>query len=283
MDYITCQNVTYQYPLADKPILDNLSLNVNKGEFIGIVGQNGAGKTTLCNALRGFAPHFYKGEFSGQITIKDHIINELNQLSEIADLVGYVFQNPFTQMSGIEDTVFQEIAFGLENLGIKKETIISNVNKTLEELDLTSIKDKHPLYLSGGQQQKVALASVLAMNPEILIADEPTSQLDPVATKDIFSLLKANNSREKTIFLVEHKIDLLYEYATRILVIHEGKIVIDDKPEVAFLDERLASFGVEMPKVLELGQLLQKTYSLEALPTKKDEIEEILQFYRSRK
>ncbi|MEG0255585.1 MAG: ABC transporter ATP-binding protein [Vagococcus sp.] len=283
MGYITCQNVTYQYPLADKPILDDISLTVNQGEFIGIVGQNGAGKTTLCNALRGFAPHFYKGDFSGNITIDNQVVNELNQLSDIAQLVGYVFQNPFTQMSGIEDTVFHEIAFGLENLGIEKEHIITLVNNTLEELDLTDIKDKHPLYLSGGQQQKVALASVLAMNPDILIADEPTSQLDPAATKEIFALLKANNTRGKTIFLVEHKIDYLYDYASRILVIHEGKIVIDEKPEVAFLDERLESFGVEMPKMLELGKLLKDTYQLESLPTKKDDIEEILTFYRSRK
>lgn len=283
MAYITCDNLSYSYPLSEEPVLNDLSFEAQKGEFIGIVGQNGSGKTTFCHALRGFAPLFYKGEFSGQITLAEKKIHEMKRLSDIADLVGYVFQNPFTQMSGIEETVFQEMAFGLENLGLPKEKIINNVTRTLTDLGLTSIQDKHPLYLSGGQQQKVALGSVLAMNPEILIADEPTSQLDPAATKEIFSLLKENQKNGKTIFLVEHKIDLLYEYATRILIIHEGKIVIDDKPEIAFLDDRLATFGVEMPKILALGQLLKETYSLDFLPTKQQEIEEVLLFYRDRK
>ncbi|HCM89402.1 MULTISPECIES: ABC transporter ATP-binding protein [Vagococcus] len=283
MAYITCDNFSYSYPLSESPILSNLSFSANKGEFIAIVGENSSGKTTLCNALRGFVPHFYKGDFSGEITVAGKKINQIKRLSDVADLIGYIFQNPFTQMSGIEDTVFQELAFGLENLGLPKEKIIENVSKILRELDLESIQDCHPLYLSGGQQQKVALGSILAMDPEILIADEPTSQLDPVSTNDIFSLLKKINNNGKTIFLVEHKIDLIYEYASRILVMHDGKIIIDDKPETAFLDNRLEDLGVELPKILELGKLLQKRYNLAACPINKEEIKEVVLFYKDRK
>ncbi len=276
MSFIQCNNINYTYPLNSEANLKNLNFTVESGEFIGIIGENGAGKTSLCHVLRGFIPHFFNGDLNGEIIIDDILVNNVENYKNLAKKVGYVFQNPFTQLSGIEETVYDEIAFGLENIGVPSNEIDEIINNTLERLNLMDLKYKNPFELSGGQQQRLAFASVLAMNPDIYIIDEPSSQLDPVSTDEIFSILNLLKEEGKTIFLVEHKIDLLYKYATRIFVMDKGEIIFDDSPESIFLNEDILELNIDIPKNYLLGRNLKEWLKLDYTPDNLDDLRALL-------
>ena len=228
MGYFKIENVNYKYPLEEKQALKNINIEIKKGEFWAVIGKNGSGKTTFCNMLRRFVPDFYKGELTGKITLEDKELKDYSQ-KELVQKIGFVFQNPFTQISGVKDTVFEEIAYGLENLGLEKEEIISKVEKILKLLEIEKLRERNPYDLSGGQKQRVALASIIAMDPDILVIDEPTSQLDPKGTEDIFKIINLMANEGKTIILVEHKLELIAEYAENILVLDEGEVILSGK------------------------------------------------------
>ena len=254
---IEIKNFSYKYPLEDKNVLENLNLKIETGEFWAIVGKNGSGKTTFCNALSRFVPDFYKGEVTGEIVVDGKNLKDFSP-KELVTKVGFVFQNPFTQISGVKDTVFEEIAYGLENLAVEKEKIIKRVNETLKLLEIEHLKDKNPQEMSGGQKQRVALASIIVMDSEILVIDEPTSQLDPKGTQDIFKIINIMAKKGKTIILVEHKLELIAEYAEKIVVLDEGKIILSgDKKEI--LNNRLLEEkGIGMPQYSKLAYELIK-------------------------
>ena len=274
---IEIKNFSYKYPLEDKNVLENLNLKIKTGEFWAIVGKNGSGKTTFCNALRRFVPDFYKGEVTGKIVIDGKNLKDFNP-KELVTKVGFVFQNPFTQISGVKDTVFEEIAYGLENLAVEKEKIIKRVNETLKLLEIEHLKDKNPQEMSGGQKQRVALASIIVMDPEILVIDEPTSQLDPKGTQDIFKIINIMAKKGKTIILVEHKLELIAEYAEKIVVLDEGKIILSgDKKEI--LNNRLLEEkGIGMPQYSKLAYELIKVgkAKFEEIPITKGKTVELL-------
>lgn len=274
---IEIKNFSYKYPLEDKNVLENLNLKIEKGEFWAVIGKNGSGKTTLCNALRRFVPDFYKGEVTGEIVVDGKNLKDFNP-KELVTKVGFVFQNPFTQISGVKDTVFEEIAYGLENLAVEKEKIIKRVNETLKLLEIEHLKDKNPQEMSGGQKQRVALASIIVMDPEILVIDEPTSQLDPKGTQDIFKIINIMAKKGKTIILVEHKLELIAEYAEKIVVLDEGKIILSgDKKEI--LNNRLLEEkGIGMPQYSKLFYELIKVgkAKFEEIPITKGKTVELL-------
>ena len=274
---IEIKNFSYKYPLEDKNVLENLNLKIETGEFWAIIGKNGSGKTTFCNALRRFVPDFYKGEVTGKIVIDGKNLKDFNP-KELVTKVGFVFQNPFTQISGVKDTVFEEIAYGLENLAVEKEKIIKRVNETLKLLEIEHLKDKNPQEMSGGQKQRVALASIIVMDPEILVIDEPTSQLDPKGTQDIFKIINIMAKKGKTIILVEHKLELIAEYAEKIVVLDEGKIILSgDKKEI--LNNRLLEEkGIGMPQYSKLAYELIKVgkAKFEEIPITKGKTVELL-------
>ena len=274
---IEIKNFSYKYPLEDKNVLENLNLKIETGEFWAIVGKNGSGKTTFCNALRRFVPDFYKGEVTGEIVVDGKNLKDFSP-KELVTKVGFVFQNPFTQISGVKDTVFEEIAYGLENLAVEKEKIIKRVNETLKLLEIEHLKDKNPQEMSGGQKQRVALASIIVMDPEILVIDEPTSQLDPKGTQDIFKIINIMAKKGKTIILVEHKLELIAEYAEKIVVLDEGKIILSgDKKEI--LNNRLLEEkGIGMPQYSKLAYELIKMgkAKFEEIPITKGKTVELL-------
>ena len=274
---IEIKNFSYKYPMEDKNVLENLNLKIEKGEFWAVIGKNGSGKTTFCNALRRFVPDFYKGEVTGKIVIDGKNLKDFNP-KELVTKVGFVFQNPFTQISGVKDTVFEEIAYGLENLAVEKEKIIKRVNETLKLLEIEHLKDKNPQEMSGGQKQRVALASIIVMDPEILVIDEPTSQLDPKGTQDIFKIINIMAKKGKTIILVEHKLELIAEYAEKIVVLDEGKIILSgDKKEI--LNNRLLEEkGIGMPQYSKLAYELIKMgkAKFEEIPITKGKTVELL-------
>ena len=277
MDYLKLENVNYKYPLEEKNTLKNINIEIKKGEFWAVIGKNGSGKTTLCNILRRFVPDFYKGELTGKITLEGKELKDYSQ-KEIVQKIGFVFQNPFTQISGVKNTVFEEIAYGLENLGIEREIIISEVEKILKLLEIERLRDKNPYNLSGGQKQRVALASIIAMNPDILVIDEPTSQLDPKGTEDIFKIINLMANEGKTIILVEHKLELIAEYAENILVLDEGEVILSGKASEVLNNKILLEKEIGMTQYSMLAYELEKSgkVELEEIPITKEKTVELL-------
>lgn len=277
MGYFKIENVNYKYPLEDKQALKNINIEIKKGEFWAVIGKNGSGKTTFCNMLRRFVPDFYKGELTGKIMLEDKELKDYSQ-KELVQKIGFVFQNPFTQISGIKDTVFEEIAYGLENLGLKKEEIIFKVEKILKMLEIEKLRDRNPYDLSGGQKQRVALASIIAMDPDILVIDEPTSQLDPKGTEDIFKIINLMANEGKTIILVEHKLELIAEYAQNILVLDEGEIILSGKAEEVLNNKILLEKEIGMTQYSMLAYELEKARKVEfeEIPITKEKTVELL-------
>ena len=277
MGYFKIENMNYKYPLEDKQALKNINIEIKKGEFWAVIGKNGSGKTTFCNMLRRFVPDFYKGELTGKITLEDKELKDYSQ-KELVQKIGFVFQNPFTQISGVKDTVFEEIAYGLENLGLEKEEIISRVEEILKLLEIEKLRDRNPYDLSGGQKQRVALASIIAMNPDILVIDEPTSQLDPKGTEDIFKIINLMANEGKTIILVEHKLELIAEYAQNILVLDEGEIILSGKAEEVLNNKILLEKEIGMTQYSILAYELEKAgkVELEEIPITKEKTVELL-------
>ncbi|MGN5979583.1 energy-coupling factor ABC transporter ATP-binding protein [Finegoldia magna] len=254
---IEIKNVSFKYELQEEKTIKNLDLYVKQGEFVGIIGKNGSGKTTLCNIIRGIIPDFVQGEITGSIYIDNKNINDIKR-GEMAELVGFVFQNPFSQISGIKKTVFEEIAYGLENLGVEREEIRQRVTDVIKLLKIEDLQDKNPNELSGGQSQRVAIASIIVMNPKVLIFDEPTSQLDPLGTEEIFDILKLLKSQNKTIILVEHKIDLIAEYADRVVVMDDGEIIFNGETHEVLSNDKIEQHNVSMPIVSKLAYKLNE-------------------------
>lgn len=227
---IELRNLTYRYPATECPALKDLSLSIEEGEFVSIVGANGAGKSTLCYALAGFIPHFYRGELTGGLQVAGHDLQSANP-EQLAGEVGLVFQDPFNQISGARFTVREEIAFGLENLGVPRDQMPGRIASILELTGLEGLAERSPYKLSGGQQQRLALASVMVMAPRLLVLDEPTSQLDPAGTREVFEALRTwTEAGETTVVLAEHKLEWVAGFSDRVLVLADGRLLADGPP-----------------------------------------------------
>lgn len=272
MVIVEAKDLTYTYPNAEKPALDDVSFEIQKGEFVILTGPSGCGKTSLCRCLNGLIPHFYQGELKGKI-----VVNGLNvvdhPIHELAMCVGLVFQNPENQLFAL--SVEKDVAFGLENLGIPRKEMRERVNWAMETAGIMDLAERAPHELSGGQQQRVAIASIMAMNPEILVLDEPTSFLDPVGAKKIFGVIsKLNESLDVTVILIEHRLDLVARYANHVVVMDAGKIILDGEPREVLNSEKTRMLGVGIPKATRLYQLLeeQKTLHSKKVPIMAEEM-----------
>lgn len=273
MKRIRVENLKYKYPNSATFALNDVSFTIEKGAFIGIAGMNTAGKTTLCYALSGLVPHFFKGAYGGDVFIGETEVLA-HDISDITVKVGLVFENPFSQMTGAKFTVYDEIAFGLENLGIPREEMHARIQESMRMLDIEALRDSNPFSLSGGQMQRVAIASVIAMKPDILILDEPTSQLDPQGSAEVFRVVENLSKEGMTIVMVEQKMEKLAAYADRIFLMHGGKIIDSGTPAEIFSRDDLHTFGVEPPiyttiaKTLHLRNKVTGLYpiSLDGMP-----------------
>lgn len=252
----TLSNVRFTYAFHEHLALDEVTVELEEGRLYGVVGLNGSGKSTLCALLRGVIPHFHSGELSGDVQVLGRDIRDWDP-AELSTRIGYVFQNPHTQISGVKPTVFEEIAFGLENLGVARDEIFDRVAQVITQLGLRAIADKDPNELSGGQCQKVAFASILAMDPDVYVIDEPTSQLDPESSGEVFDIIDRLKSAGRSIVLVEHKVDLLAEYADNIIVMNEGRIALSGDTYSVLTSPLLAEASVRPPDVLDLARLLE--------------------------
>ncbi|AXN37710.1 energy-coupling factor ABC transporter ATP-binding protein [Peribacillus butanolivorans] len=252
MNDIELKNVSYKYPLSESFALKDFHFTFKKGKFYGIIGSNSGGKTTLCNLVRGLIPHFYQGDLSGEVLIEGTDVREWDS-QLLSTKIGYIFQNPFTQISGVRETVLEEIALGLENLGVEKDEMIDRVIDVVKLLKIEDLIKKNPNNLSGGQRQRVAFASIIAMNNDILVIDEPTSQLDPETTSDVFEIINMLKAQGKTILLVEHKVDLIAEYSDEVIVMEKGQMVYNGSPSEVFSNKDLLSRGAAFPQVALLS------------------------------
>jgi energy-coupling factor transport system ATP-binding protein len=242
MAIIQLNHVTYKYPLTDSPALQDINLQVDEGEFVAVVGPNGAGKSTLCYTLAGFVPHFFKGELSGMVEVAG-VETSQSSLHEWVLNVGLAFQNSFNQISGAKYTVFEEIAFGLENIGVPRDEMQVRVEEAMKLTGIRDLADRSPYSLSGGQQQRVALTSILVMQPKVLVLDEPTSQMDPIGTREVFGVIRRMAEEGMTVVMAEHKVEWIANFADRVVALHEGRILLDGKPREVLTSDVLLDKG----------------------------------------
>ena len=278
MSLIELQHINYRYPLTSELTIKDLSLKVEPGEVLGLIGSNGSGKTTICNIMRGFIPAFYKGELEGKVIFEDKPLDTSN-LGRLAQKIGYAFQNPFTQITGVKYSVYDEIGYGLENLSVPRKEANEKVEQVIELLNLQKIRNQNPYDLSGGQKQMVALASVIVLDPELIILDEPTSQLDPSSTLAVYNIVKNLKKQGKTIIIVDHKVDLLAQICDEIAVIQNGQLVVKGETHHVFSDEKVVAAGGQIPEVSAF--YLKKYPKSKQVPVTVDEAYEMLKGARA--
>jgi len=268
---IDVSQVTYQYPRTEKPVLKDISFTVPAGQFLAIIGPTGAGKSTLCYTFNGSVPRLFGGVFEGKVAVAGLDTYE-NEIPVMAQHMGLVVQNARSQLFSV--TVEGEVAFGCENLGMPREMILQNIRKAMEFVGLEGLEDRQPSALSGGQQQRVAIACVLAMDPEVLVLDEPTSELDPIGSEQVMRVVaRLNRELGKTIVLVTHDTEFAAQYADRVLVLSEGSLVCDGTPKEIFKQEELlAKVRVRAPQVCQAAfELRRRGLPITGIPVTLDE------------
>lgn len=254
---ISVEQLTFNYPGSALTALHDVGFQVKAGEFVGITGPAGAGKSTLVLCLNGIIPHFQAGSYQGKVLIDGQDTFETT-CAEISRKVGSVFQDPEAQI--VAPTVEDEIAFGLENFGIEPVAMEERIEEALSFIGISHLRDRSTTELSGGQKQRVAIAAAVALRPEILVLDEPTSELDPIGTMEVFEVLKRLNEQYRmTIIVIEQKINILMEYIERLLILNNGSLVSDRTPrEIISEPEILTRVGLKAPPVSELAYLLKE-------------------------
>jgi len=251
MKIIEIKDLSFTYLGQSRPSLKNVNLEIGPGEFILVSGPSGGGKSTLCRCINGLIPHFYEGKLSGEVIV-DGLSTKDTPTYILSQHVGMVFQNPQNQLFSL--SVENDIAFALENLALPREEISSRVSEALKLMNLRELADRSPLELSGGQQQKVALASILALRPKVIMLDEPTSFLDPASAQQLINTVdEIRKNLGLTILMVEHRVDMIAPRATRMIVVHEGGVIYDGSPREFY--ERYDShlYGVSTPKLARLS------------------------------
>jgi energy-coupling factor transport system ATP-binding protein len=246
---IRFEGVTYRYPLRAQPALHHFSLEVENGEMLLVVGESGAGKSTFLRAINGLIPHFYGGHFDGQV-----LVNGLDTRSveprDLSSHVGFVFQDPEAQF--VVDVVENELVFALENAGIAPDIMRLRVEEVLDQLGIAHLRQRRISSLSGGEKQRVAIASVLTLQPSILVLDEPTSQLDPVAAEEVLSILeRLNSDLGLTVIIAEHRLERVVQHVDRVLWLPVG----DEPPRVGATRLIVPTLPLA-PPVVELGREL---------------------------
>jgi len=257
LSVVEVKALSYSYSASEVQVLKGVNLRIEKGSFVTLTGPSGCGKTTLCRCINGLIPHFYGGKIEGEIVVSGMRVQD-HEISELAKHVGFVFQNPENQLFAL--SVEKDIAFGLENLALPRKEIQRRVKWAMEVTGVEDLKEKAPYELSGGQQQRVAIGCVLAMKPKVMILDEPTSFLDPMAATRLFQVIgKLNKRLNLTIILVEHRLDLLCQYTDRVVVMDEGEVRLDGTPRDVFSSEEAKLLGIGIPKVIRLHKELKKS------------------------
>jgi energy-coupling factor transporter ATP-binding protein EcfA2 len=262
MDPIIVEDLRYAYPPLEPdgqavPVLRGVNLRVKRGEVLGLMGTTGAGKSTLCLALAGIVPHSTGGEFGGTVLVAG-MNTRHHPVAALAPKVGLVFQDPETQLFNM--TVEDEVAFGPESLGLPRAQIIERLDWALCVTDMEAYRGRSPFHLSGGQKQRVALAAMLAMRPEILVLDEPTSELDPCGKAEVMAVLaELKRNAGISMIFVEQDAEALAYLADRLAVLQEGRIVLEGSPRELFgQPARLRTLGLDTPQLSLTAEILRE-------------------------
>ncbi len=252
---ISIRDLSFTYRDETKPALSEISLTIPDGGFLGVIGPAGAGKTSLARAICGMIPHHYPGDYYGSVTVNgmDTVDTSILDLSR---QVGMVFQDVDSQL--INPIVEDELLYGLENFSVPRAEIPRRLEEAMQRVGIADLRERTIGSLSGGQRQKVAIASILALQPRILVLDEPTGELDPRSSRQVFSLLRELNEEQGiTIILIEQKIMLLCEFVRQMAVMSEGRIIRQGETrEVLSHAEELQNLGVNCPRVTTLSRIL---------------------------
>ncbi|MGD9395276.1 MAG: ABC transporter ATP-binding protein [Candidatus Thorarchaeota archaeon] len=275
MPLVEFADFSFKYLGADSLALRKVNLNIEEGEYIVVTGPSGCGKTTLCRAINGLVPQFHRGYIAGNVIV-DGMNTRENNVADLAPIAGLVFQQPENQLVTLN--VEREIAFGPENLGVEPDEVRRRVEELIDMFDLEHLREKHPHEMSGGEQQRVAMAATLALKPKVLVADEPTSNLDPQSAETILDLIADLNNRDMTVVLVEHRLDLVSKDASRIVLIDKGSIVADGAPRDVLTMDLCQEIGVGIPKATQLYKRLQERgFELEKVPLTGAELATLVQ------
>jgi energy-coupling factor transport system ATP-binding protein len=267
---IQIENLSYQYVNGNK-VLTNLSFTIKSGEFVAVIGQNGAGKTTLLKHFNGLLK-----PTNGNVTVCGYDVFKA-KTSEIAKHIGFLFQNPDHQI--FCSTVYNEIAFGLKNIGVCEQDVDSLVKEAAKKVGILPYLNSNPFSLSKGQRQRVALASVLAMETEVLVLDEPTTGQDYQEGLEIMEIIKQLNLAGKTIIIVTHDMELVSKYAKRVIVLLNGKILDDGPSEIVLgRPERLALSNLQSPQIYLLAKKFQKLGLFNNVYTVEDMFDRIVSY-----
>jgi len=274
LSIVQANHLSFTYTGASKPSIEDISIGIAPGEFVVLTGPSGCGKTTICRCLNGLIPNFYSGDFAGELIVDGMSVKQ-HTTAELAPHVGMVFQNPENQLFSL--SVERDVAFGPENLGLRRKETRKRVDWALDVTGISPLKDKPPYELSGGQQQRAAIAAVLAMQPKVMILDEPTSFLDPKSALEILEVISDLNKKLGiTIILVEHRLDIVSKHANRVIVMDNGRIVLDGTPKDVY-GEHARLIGIGLPRVTTLFNLLQRDgIRFAETPTTVDEAVDVL-------
>jgi energy-coupling factor transport system ATP-binding protein len=259
---ISIKGLSFRYSGGVKNALSDISIDINDGDFLGIIGASGAGKSTLTYAINGVVPHYFRGDFYGEVIVSGLDTVKSGPVS-LARHVGSVLQDIDGQM--VASVVEDELLFGLENFGVPHDEIEGRIEESLAAAGISELRSRDIGTLSGGQKQKVAIAAIMALKPEIIVLDEPTGELDPQSSRRVFETLRSLNEKNGvTVVAVEQKIMLLCEFAGRLAVMDDGKLISYGRVKDVLRDaDKLEGTGVNIPRVASLARLLRekKLYS----------------------
>jgi len=271
---IITRELTFTYIYASQPAIRNVNLEIEDGEFVLCLGATGSGKTTLCRCFNGLIPHFHKGKLEGCVKVNG-LDTRFHPVYRLALNVGLVFQNPEEQLVAL--TVEKELAFGPENLAMERNEIIRRIKEVSDILGIGHLAGRRTFFLSGGEQQKVAIGSILALDPSILVLDEPTANLDPHSAEKLVEIVKKLNKDGVTVIVTEHRVDLFAKHATRAILMEKGHILMDGKPRDVLPSEEARRIGVTV-KLIELYRKLSEAgLSLPYPPLSVDEACKLLE------
>ena len=273
---ITLEHVTFQYKGGDRPAIDDVSVHIRDGEFVGLIGAGGSGKTTFTYLLNGVVPHHYEGDFYGRALVEG-MDTALSSLTDLSRAVGSVFEDIDAQM--VSSAVEDEMLFALVNFGFTRQETDRRIEDALTDVGLRDLRHRDLDTLSGGQKQKVVIAAILALSPRVLVLDEPTGELDPAGSLRIYELLRQlNRTKGTTIIVAEQKLDLLSAFADRLLVMKQGQIVLDGSVRSVMGDVgALAEAGLQGPPVSVLyDRLRRRGYYAGEMPLTTEEAERMV-------